>query len=361
MMYEMMNRDQVVADVELRQEYGEERLEVKKVYDGYLPYGFTSIQEWVENRQAAKHRKYMARLMREWGFDRKSGFIEMTNALSLTDTFWMKRADSGMTWDRVSLYRNPFDETIARIAFDGTGLYGAQMTTTTPELSTDGSFEKCWIREEGQIYLLKRGSEGFSNAGMEPFSEVFAHQLLQAAGTEHVSYETVSYHGKLASRCPIFTSEEKGFVNAAAYYGHQPSIRENLELAEKLGCEERFREMLVYDAVMLNVDRHAGNYGFLVENETGRLLSLAPAFDHNQAFLPYMMPGDDIDALITEQQPRIGEDFVVTAKAVMTGRIRSRLIALKDFSFTDPGEGCPKWRTELANQIKNRMIERILR
>lgn len=103
MMYEMMNRDQVVADVELRQEYGEERLEVKKVYDGYLPYGFTSIQEWVENRQAAKQRKYLARLMKEWGFDRKSGFIEMTNALSLTDTFWMKRADSGMTWDRVSL------------------------------------------------------------------------------------------------------------------------------------------------------------------------------------------------------------------------------------------------------------------
>ena len=42
-------------------------------------------------------------------------------AASLTDAFWRKRADEAITWDNVSLYRNPFDDAIARTAFDGMG------------------------------------------------------------------------------------------------------------------------------------------------------------------------------------------------------------------------------------------------
>ena len=34
----------------------------------------------------------------------------MVRCLSLTDTFWMKRADEDLRWERVSLYRNPFDD-----------------------------------------------------------------------------------------------------------------------------------------------------------------------------------------------------------------------------------------------------------
>ncbi len=59
--------------------------------------------------------------MRELGLTIRHDLIVMARCLSLTDAFWMKRADEAITWDDVSLYRNPFDDAIARTAFDGMG------------------------------------------------------------------------------------------------------------------------------------------------------------------------------------------------------------------------------------------------
>ncbi|WP_350453854.1 hypothetical protein [Slackia heliotrinireducens] len=87
----------------------------------------------------------------------RHAFVASTRCLSLADTFWMKREDEDISWSDVSLYRNPFDDVIARIAFDGTGMYGRQNSPTSPEFATSGSFAKRWIREGEQISLLKRG------------------------------------------------------------------------------------------------------------------------------------------------------------------------------------------------------------
>ena len=39
--------------------------------------------------------------------------------------------------------------------------------------------------------------------------------------------------------------------------------------------------MLIADAVILNQDRHLGNFGFIVENDTGKIVATAPLYDHN--------------------------------------------------------------------------------
>lgn len=56
------------------------------------------------------------------------------------------------------------------------------------------------------------------------------------------------------------------------------------ELGEEAG--QRFRSMLVFDAVIMNPDRHMGNYGVFRDNHTGRVLGFAPIFDNNLALLP---------------------------------------------------------------------------
>ena len=162
--YFLMNKDKVIAEVDMDDSFGSEDFVIRKTEDDYLPYGMENINTWIENRQAAKHRKKIAQLMRTCGCYTKTGFISMTRCASLTDTFWMKKATDPLDWNKISLYTNDFDETIARISFDGTGLYGMQFTPTTPELSTEGSFAKCWVREKSEgVYLYKRGSEGFIN------------------------------------------------------------------------------------------------------------------------------------------------------------------------------------------------------
>ena len=272
----------------------------------------------------------------------------------------MKRADEDISWNDVSLYRNPFDDVIARIAFDGTGIYGRQNSPTSPEFATSGSFAKCWVREGDQVSLLKRGSEGYANAGFEPYSEVLAAEVLQAASIDHVPYTIENFHGKLASKCPLFTSEKVGFVSAHRFFDGPFDVEDVLAFCDAHGGDESFREMIVMDAVMANVDRHAGNYGFLVDNDTGEILRMAPLFDQNMACLPIMMEHDDFDEYLSMIGPKIGASFVSIARALITSDIRAKLVALKDFEYTDPGMGYPAWKLAAVNRCKDRMIADIL-
>ena len=181
MLYQLMNKDVVVATYKEREGIADFLYDEVERFDSYLPHGFTTINDWIDGRQIAKHRNSIERLMRQLGLTTRHDFIGMARCLSLTDTFWMKSADEDISWSDVSLYRNPFDEVIARIAFDGTGMYGRQNSPTSPEYATSGSFAKCWVREGDKISLLKRGSTGWANAGFEPYSEKLASDLLDAA------------------------------------------------------------------------------------------------------------------------------------------------------------------------------------
>ncbi len=360
MLYQLMNKDVVVAAYKERIGLDECLYDLVKQYDSYVPSGFININSWIEGRRVARHRAPIERLIRSAGLASRHDFIDKAHCLSLTDTFWMKREDEALTWEDVSLYRNPFDDVIARIAFDGTGMYGRENSPTSPEFATSGSFAKCWIREGEQIELLKRGSIGYANAGFEPYSEVLASDLLKAAKVDHVPYSLMKFHGKLACKCPIFTSEERGFVSAHRFFNRNFDVDDMLEFSAKHGAEENFREMIVMDAVMANVDRHAGNYGFLVDNATGEVLRMAPLFDHNMACLPMMMEQDDFEQYVSMIGPKIGTDFIAIARAVMTSSIKAKLIELKDFEYTDPGFDYPQWKLDAVNRLKNRQIKLLL-
>lgn len=360
MLYQLMNKDSVVATYEETTDLGEYVYQEVDRTTSYLPYGFTDINDWIDGRQIAKHRVAIEKLLRELGIADRHNFIGMARCLSLTDTFWMKCADEDLKWDDVSLYQNPFDDVIARIAFDGTGMYGRQNSPTSPEYATSGSFAKCWVREGGQISLLKRGSSGYANAGFEPYSEKLASDILDAAHINHVPYEIVTFHKKLASKCPLFTSEEFGFVSAHRFFEGVFGTRDMLEFTAEHNAEEAFREMVVMDAVFANVDRHAGNYGFLVDNATGEIAGMAPLFDHNMTCLPMMMEQDDFDTYLSMIGPKIGNDFVVMARELITPAIRAKLIALKDFEYTDPGLDFPQWKLDAVNRLKDVQIDAIL-
>ena len=361
MLYQLMNKDKVVATYREEKRLADYRYTEVERFGAYFPYGMVDINDWIDGRQIARHRASIGKLMRDLGLNTRHDFISTARCLSLTDAFWMKAEDEDLRWNDVSLYCNPFDDVIARIAFDGTGMYSRQNSPTSPEYATSGSFAKCWIREGDEISLLKRGSAGYANAGFEPYSEKLASDLLDAAKIEHVPYSLLRFHGKLACKCPLFTSEGEGFVAAHRFFGRNFDVDDMLEFSSKHGAEESFREMVVMDAVMANVDRHAGNYGFLVDNDTGEILRMAPLFDHNMACLPMMMETDDFDEYVSSIGPKIGTDFVGIGKALLTPKIRAKLIDLKDFEYVDPGFGYPKWKLDAVNRLKNRMVDALLK
>ena len=50
-----------------------------------------------------KHREHIAELMRVCGCSRLDGFVKITHALSLNNTFWTKPEESSLKWDEVAL------------------------------------------------------------------------------------------------------------------------------------------------------------------------------------------------------------------------------------------------------------------
>lgn len=67
-------------------------------------------------------------------------------------------------------------------------------------------------KENGEIYLYKRGISGASNAGLEPYCEALASEIVHQADPTSVQYSVLKFHGEAATKCRSFTSEETGFV-----------------------------------------------------------------------------------------------------------------------------------------------------
>ena len=54
-----------------------------------------------------------------------------------------------------------------------------------------------------------------------------------------------------------------------------------LKYFERIGSGDAFRRMCILDALILNTDRHSGNFGVLYQNDTMQVQKMAPVFDNN--------------------------------------------------------------------------------
>ena len=141
--------------------------------------------------------------------------------------------------------------------------------------------------------LYKSGTEGYANAGMEPYSEFFTAQAAQAFGIDHAPYALEEWEGRLVSICLLMHKPSTTFVPfwTAAEQSLFPTT---LETARRISPEalDTLRMMYVFDALVRNTDHHANNYGLLRDNATGKITSFAPLFDHNLALFPNDMEQD---------------------------------------------------------------------
>lgn len=369
-MYCLMNKDTKLLEFSITSPNGLERCQIHKQYRP-LPFWMdssdkplqTNVYQWLTERNAAKHRHHIQEILDRYQCNNTTGFIKLTHCLSLNDTLWVKSEQENLSWSQVSLYENPFDEILSRLAFDGTGLYGEQISTTFPESTTNGTFDKCWIRENGKIKLLKAGTSGASNAGLEPHSEVLASPIYEIL-CQGIPYTLRSVDKTPVSCCDLFTDENHGFKSAGTCRLAGTSAADLLDRFASYGCEDLFRGMIIADAVCINSDRHYGNFGFLINNQTFEVETVAPVFDYNLALFPYAdwyegFP--DMETWMRRRGPVLGDTYVDTARALMTSHFRTELINLKDLALSIPTDHkFSKERLEIVNQFKNTQIDNLL-
>lgn len=357
--YFLLNKDKLIAAFHVDPILDE--ITIDNVYTE-LPFWIGNLRVFITNRRAPKNRENIQQLLKESGCDTIQGYLDITHALSLVDTFWVKPQDSELTWEEVSLYTHPFNEAIAEAALDGEP-QGRHLADTSPEYGTDGSFAKCWIRENDIIKLLKRGSSGARNAGLEPYSEFYAGQLIQAFTDDFVSYDLRTRNNRICSVCDSFTSEKYGFLPYAAVDTTSTSTPNVLTRMKEFGLEEETRLMFVVDAIILNEDRHKNNFGFIVDNDKQEIVKMAPMFDHNIALLPYAEEEDfaKIDDYLSMKGPRLARNWNTTAASCLDSRTKKVLINLSDFKFErHPRYNLPDWRLEALENLIHRNIQEIL-
>lgn len=363
--YVLMNKDREVCEFIIRgQGEMEECISIKGTAD--LPFYFGSIDTWVNSRSAAKHRRHIQDILESTGGTCPSGFIALTHCLSVNDTFWVRRKEECLSWSDINLYDNEFTDVISKVSFNGGGLFGEQFSVTSPELTTDGAFDKCWVRYDDGVYLIKAGSKGAVNAGMEPYSEALASQIFNALlPNDSVQYSLRRYHGKVISACKLFTSQDVSYLPYSTFIHSSERLPTMLRTFEEYGCGDMFRGMIIGDGISLNTDRHFNNFGWLCDTTNMRRTAMAPIFDFNMAMATYAYQEDfdNFDAWLNDSNhgPRIGDGYVSSAKAMLTPAFRAKLIDMKDLYLTIPcDDKFTEDRLRKMNIIKNVMIDRIL-
>lgn len=300
-----------------------------------------SLRRWLLRRTIPKNRAYVHNLLAKCGLNlnRPMSIIDVCKGLSLNDCYWVVHEDDTASFAEANLYENPFSNVLASLAFTGYGSSPRSSLRSSPEFTTNGMLPKCWRRIKGKVYLYKGGTEGASNAGFEPYSEYYAAQVARAMGIHHVPYGLSQWKGILCSTCELFTSVETSFlpVGKLVTKGGMPTVA---RYYESLGSEflRALHEMMVFDAVICNVDRHFGNFGLLIENRTNKIVSPAPLFDHGNSLFNFAGKDcwEDEDVLrdyITTLVPSVYDDFIGTAREVMSQENRTQVRHLLTFRF----------------------------
>lgn len=342
-----------------RNEFDEPEFIESKWLSGLKPIGYKNLNSFLEHRKAPKHRKHIEELLLRYGCDDMEGFLNVTHALSLNDTFWVKKECFDLTWEQVSLYRNPFNDLVSLAAFDGI-FSDSDFSSTSPEFGTDGYYAKCWMREGKDVYLYKTGSAMYE---IEPLSEFLATQLSSILCPNAVQYDLDFYHGKLISKCKLFTSEQVSLVKASHLFGTEKTLPELLKGFDAIGGEEDFRRMCILDSLIFNHDRHYGNFGALVDSDTLQSLGMAPVYDNNRSLFPELDEDQlqNPDWYISRCKPRLGRDFVKNAQGLLTSELRVELKNLQGFRFQQHSEiEVPQNRLDLLSDLVNRQIHAIL-
>jgi len=333
-----------------------------------LPKGFEptekGIESWVRHRAIPKNRAFASVLLARSGLsaNRSLSIIAICRGLSLTDCYWVTEIGDKDTFAKVNLYENPMSRLLAQIAFTGYGSSPRAGFSSSPEFTTNGNLPKCWRRINGKVYLYKGRTTGSANAGFEPYSEFYASDVAEAFGVEAVSYELHRWKGQLCSACELFTRLEQSFVPVASVV-REGGFAAVVDYFKDLGPAyvQALSDMVAFDALICNTDRHFNNFGFLVDSKANEFIAPAPLFDHGnslfyQGFGDDWLDDDHLQQYASALQPCAYDDFLDTARALMTHDTRTKMSGMLEFEFRHgPRLGFPAKRLRLIqNQIRKR-------
>jgi hypothetical protein len=266
--------------------------------EDYAPFGLIKMNEidkvefnkWWKNRQIPASRKGLKEVLHNSNVYDKDNF-DLLDAkaycLSLSDQYWVKGVDEEISWESINFFDNEFSEDIGKILFNG-GKTALNLNLNTPDMTSNGNYEKRWKIIDGERYLLKAGSKIYNQ---EPFNELIATKLYERLlnKDEYVEYSVIFDDDKAISKCKNFITkntelvpawkinEYYEFLDDEDKYTHYIRCLNNLGIKD---AETLTDKMIVCDYIIANKDRHFNNFGVIRDVNTLKFIGVAPIFDN---------------------------------------------------------------------------------
>lgn len=290
--------------------------------------------------------------------------LERALGLSLTDQYWI-RPFSNMKWKDINFFTNDFSDDIGKILGDGNWLGDV---IQSPDAGLDGVIKKKWKIINNVRYLVK-GSSGYPWYA-QPFREVLAGKIAETLMKPFDSgyatnYQIINDNGEIFSICPCFITENIEYVPFQHfYYDRQIATGEKqFEYIKSFYDDKSFvlDIMIILDYLIINTDRHLGNFGLIRSAETGDIIRPAPIFDTGNSLF-YASRVFEANQNISKPFLRHHEEQI---KLVDLNLYQESLQLLKkDFnsifqsSFVNSSEG--KDRLSEISNIVSKRIEKLL-
>lgn len=250
----------------------------------------SEFNRWWKNRQIPASRNGLKEVLHNNNIYDTDNFDLLDSkayCLSLSDHYWVKPKDIDINWNDINFFDNEFSEDIGKILL-GSGSAKLNLDLNTPDMTSNGNYEKRWKIINGERYLVKAGGKILNQ---EPFNELIATKLYERIleDNEYVKYELVEDENKIVSICKNFVTKDTELVPAwkiNEYFEEKASenkYEHYINCLSKLGiknAKEQIDKMIVCDYVLANKDRHFNNFGAIRNVETLEFISVAPIFDN---------------------------------------------------------------------------------
>lgn len=242
---------------------------------------------WCSSRVLTLDREYAKEILNSVGAAQavtdkeRAGIALSYHCLSITDIYWTKEENEQCQFCEINLYENHLEK-----AFVDVSLRGKQMTIQNrhliaSDLGTKGCYPKAWIRKEKEFFLIKDGGEKFVE------NELLASEICRCFRVNQVHYHSYIYDKQKVSMSRIITSLKRSIVPMEYFeiYATNHDINKKEFILNLDGYS--YYMMNILDYLIGNTDRHWGNWGMLIDNESNEPVRLYDLMDFNQAFHAY--------------------------------------------------------------------------
>lgn len=291
----LMNKNIPVVELELDEDTAT-IVKVKQIHElSFLPVGISiqtgipnkkDLNDWWLGRCIPASRSGIRMALEQLGIQYSEQLLLRCYGLSLSDQYWMKPLHSELEWKNINFFENDFSDDVGNILF-GQPVNG-NIDLMSPCNTSDGWLKKKWKIMDSKRCLIKGGSNPYMQ---EPVNEVFGTRLHERLHHgNYVPYRLMTENGFPYSVCENFIDTHTELVNAVSIYRSMKkksqfsSYEHFLNACEHLGIDtdemKRFLDyMLVFDYLMVNTDRHFGNFGVIRNVDTLEWIAPAPVFD----------------------------------------------------------------------------------